>query len=165
MTQASLYQRNMALLAKAGVAYQEYQHEPVLTYQQAQQVRERFAISGSESKSLFLRLKNGRYCMFVTLEGRRYQRGALQAVVGGRFSLASDEELTQHTSCQPLAACPFGHVEPVQLVVDDAVFQAERFIYSPGPASHTLVVEGKDIPQLLAASDISHQIYREPSGE
>ena len=51
-----LYARNMALLAQAAVPYREVVHEPVLDYATAATVRERFGLTGVESKSVLLRL-------------------------------------------------------------------------------------------------------------
>jgi Ala-tRNA(Pro) deacylase len=58
-----LYKRNMELLKSLGIEYKECKHEPVLDYETAGKVKKRFNLTGIESKNLFLKTKDGRYCM------------------------------------------------------------------------------------------------------
>jgi Ala-tRNA(Pro) deacylase len=60
MDTENLYRQNIALLRSAGIEYREFEHEPVLSYEKAAQIRQRFNLSGVESKSLFLKLKDDR---------------------------------------------------------------------------------------------------------
>lgn len=146
----TLYQANLALLARAGIAFDEYLHEPVFSYATAEQVRTRFGLSGRESKSLFLRLKDGRYCLFLTLQGRRLDAGRLKALLGSRPALCSDAELTAQTGCLPQCACPFGHAAEIILVVDRAVLEGGSLLYSPGPPDRSIEIAAADLPALLA---------------
>lgn len=145
----SLHARNLALLDDQSIPYREVQHEPVLDYPTAHAVRLRFGLRGVESKSLFLRLKSGGYAMLVTLEGARADWSQLKALLGARPSIASDEELVQHTGCVPQCACPLGHAEAITLVIDEAIFQHDYLIYSPGPPDRSLEVATAELARLL----------------
>src|SRR2546425_3898810 len=58
------------LFERAGVQFAPYEHEPVLDYETAALIRERFGLVGAETKALFLRGKTGRFIMFVSQEGQ-----------------------------------------------------------------------------------------------
>ena len=53
------------------------EHEPVLDYEMAQKVDERFGLTGVESKSLFIKTKSGKYYVFLTVQGERLDSKAM----------------------------------------------------------------------------------------
>ncbi|WP_375740237.1 YbaK/EbsC family protein [Pseudomonas boanensis] len=145
----SLYDRNLALLNDLAIPYREVHHEAVLDYPTAHVIRQRFGLRGVESKSLFLRLKGGRYAMLATLETARVDWACLKSLLGARPSIASDTELVALTGCVPRCACPLGHGAAIDLVFDDAILEHDYLIYSPGPPERTLEVATSDIARLL----------------
>lgn len=146
-----LCQRNLDLLQRLQISHRLVEHEAVLDYSTAHAVRQRFGLRGVESKSLFLRIDAQRYAMLVTLEGARADWARLKALLGKRPRIASDEELTEHTGCVPMCACPFGHDATITLLIDSAVLACDFLLYSPGPPEMTLEVPGAELPHLLAA--------------
>ncbi|CAD5107584.1 YbaK/EbsC family protein [Zestomonas carbonaria] len=156
----SLHARNLALLERHAIPYRQVEHEAVLDYPTAHAVRERFGLHGVESKSLFLRLKGGRHAMLVTLENARADWAQLKALLGARPSIASDAELVELTGCVPQCACPFGHVEEIALIVDQALFDHDYLIYSPGPPTFTLEVATADLRRLIDALPNPVHAYR-----
>ena len=145
----TLYHNNLALLKEASIKYTEYAHEPVLTYAKAAEIRARFDLKGIESKSLFLQLKDKRYCMFVSVEGNRLDTKKIKSELGSKPRICSDEELTRITGCVPKCAVPFGHPAQVTLIIDQDIFEHEQYLYSPGPPGKTMLIQTADIPQLL----------------
>lgn len=158
MTVTELADRVRDLLRGAGVKYQEVEHEPVYDYETAAQVRERFNLTGTESKNLFLHGRDGRWFMYVTLQGKRFDSKACKRLLGTHVSVASDEELTAHTGCEPGCAVPFGHDPSIGLIVDESIFGTERFIFSPGPPTRTIEIATLDLERVLAA--VSNPIVR-----
>ena len=152
MATENLYRKNIDLLQNAGIEYREFEHEPVLSYEKAAQIRQRFNLSGVESKSLFLKLKNDRYCMFISVEGKRFDSKRLRVLLGSKSKVCSDQELNEETGCVPKCACPFGHSAEVTLIIDNEIFQHERFIYSPGPPEKTIEIKTEDIQEILNCS-------------
>ena len=150
MDTENLYRQNIDLLRNAGIEYREFEHEQVLSYEKATQIRQRFNLSGVESKSLFLKLKNDRYCMFISVEGKRFDPKRLRALLGSKAKVCSDQELKVVTGCVPKCACPFGHPAEVTLIIDNEVFEHERFIYSPEPPEKTIEIKTVDIHQLVS---------------
>jgi Ala-tRNA(Pro) deacylase len=147
---STLYDRNIALLKSSGVVYREVEHEVVLTYETAASVRQRFGLTGVESKSLLLRLKDGRYCMFGSVEGKRANFKKIKDLVGSKPSLCTDEELVEQTGCVPKCACPFGHEERIILIIDSAIFNYAKFLYSPGIPERTVEIATADLEKIIA---------------
>ncbi|MFA7822586.1 YbaK/EbsC family protein [Aeromonas dhakensis] len=154
-----LCQRNLDLLQRLDITHRLVEHEPVLDYPTAHAVRQRFGLRGVESKSLFLRTGAQRYAMLVTLEGARADWSRLKALLGSRPRIASDEELTEHTGCVPMCACPFGHDASITLLTDRAVLACDFLLYSPSPPELTLEVPGGELPRLLKALPNSQLEY------
>ena len=152
MDTENLFKQNIALLQSAGIEYREFEHEPVLSYEKAALIRQRFNLLGVESKSLFLKLRDNRYYMFISMEGKRFDSKRLRALLGGKSKVCSDQELNDVTGCVPKCACPFGHPAEVTLIIDNAVFEHERFIYSPGPPEKTFEIKTEDIHQLISTA-------------
>ena len=151
-------ERTHAALAKADVPFREVQHEDVLDYETAAKVRDEFDLVGTESKSLFLRRKDKQYFMFVSTEGTRVDTKAIKEIVGGRVSIASDEELESVTGCRPGCAVPFGLPETVGVIVDEGIFDTSTFLFSPGEPSKTISLETHHLRRLIEAlpNDVSY---------
>jgi Ala-tRNA(Pro) deacylase len=132
------------------VAYREVEHEAVLSYETAASVRQRFGLTGVESKSLLLRLKDCRYCMFVSVEGKRAVFKKIKDLVGSMPSLCTDEELVEQTGCAPKCVCPFGHEERIILIIDSAIFNYAKFLYSPGIPERTVEIATADLEKIIA---------------
>ena len=150
MESAELYQNNLHLLQQAGIEFEVYEHEPVFSYQAAARIRERFGLSGVESKSLFLRFKGGGVAMLVTVEGERFDQQQVRQLMGSKASICSDAELQAFTGCLPMCACPFGHAEEISLLIDERIFDHEHFIYSPGPPNRTVQVSTEKLRAILS---------------
>ena len=146
----SLYERNLSLLRESGIGFREVEHEPVLDYDAAARIRQRFGLTGKESKSVFLRLKDGRYGMFVTVEGKRADLKRICSLTGSRPSICGDEELIRETECVPKCACPFGHKAEILLILDNEVFLYDKLLFSPGPHERTIEVATGDLERLIA---------------
>lgn len=148
-----LRQRVADLFARSGIDFSPHEHDPVLDYETAAQVREQFGLTGTETKSLFLRCKSGRYAMFVSVEGARLDTPRARAALGEKFSIGSGDELKAVTGCLPGCAVPFGLAPEVTLLVDGALEQEPRLIFSPGPPTETVEVSAADWATLMATTD------------
>lgn len=97
MDTGELYDRNIKLLKDLDIGFKECDHEPVLSYEAAAKVRNQFGLTGVESKNLFLKTKDGRYCLIITIEGKTADFDRMKELLGSKVSVASQEELTEKT--------------------------------------------------------------------
>ncbi|MCI3934987.1 YbaK/EbsC family protein [Streptomyces sp. AN091965] len=146
-------QRVAEVFARSGVDFSPHAHEAVLDYETAAEVRERFQLTGTETKSLFLRGKSGRHTMFVSVEGQRLDTARARAALGEKFSIASGDELKAVTGCEPGCAVPLGLPPQVTLLIDSAIEHEPRLILSPGPPTETIEVSASEWAALLSETD------------
>lgn len=137
------------LLQDADVAYEEFEHEAVFDYETAAKVRERYQLAGVESKSLFLKSKDQQFYMFVTTEGKRVDTKRLKELLGKKISIASGDDLREVTACLPGCAVPLGLPRDVTTIIDSSIFAVDKFIFSPGPPTHTVQVSGTDLHKIF----------------
>ncbi|MBR5315329.1 MAG: YbaK/EbsC family protein [Firmicutes bacterium] len=150
-------QKAIDLLKNCEISYDIYHHEPVLDYEKAAEIRERFGFTGTESKSLFLKGKSGNYYVFVTKEGEKLDAKAVKNLVEEKVSICCGEEMTATIHCTPGCVAPFGYEAEISLVVDKSIFTEENLIFSPGVPETTMVIKGQDFKVLL--EKVENKIY------
>jgi Ala-tRNA(Pro) deacylase len=144
-----LYEKNIEILTKLKIPHNEYDHEPVLDYETARKIREKFKLTGVESKNLLLKSKKNEYFLLLTIEGKNADFDFLKQLTGQRLSLASAEELKKETGCIPGCATPFGNIKEIIIIFDKDILKHEKYIYSPGFPNKTIEIETKDIEKIL----------------
>ncbi len=77
----SLYERIINLLATHAVPYTEYDHEPILTYEDAEREKTRLGWSGIESKNVFMRGADGTYYVMMAVAGQRVDFARLKELL------------------------------------------------------------------------------------
>ena len=67
----SLYQNIIKLLNEHNIRFREYDHDPILSYNDAEKEQARFGWIGVESKNVFLKGNDKKYYLYVTTQGKR----------------------------------------------------------------------------------------------
>ncbi|MBS3078982.1 DNA-binding protein [Candidatus Pacearchaeota archaeon] len=151
MNLKELYEKNIEILNQLNIKFKECDHEPVLSYETAKSIRKRFNLTGIESKNLFLKSKDSKYYLLLTIEGKKANFDLLKSILGKRVSLASPEELKEKTGCIPGCATPFGNDEDIDIIFDQEVLKHDKWIYSPGVPEKSIEIETKDLPKILSS--------------
>ncbi len=128
----ALYQCNVNLLEDAGIKWQSWQHEPILDFETDARIAAELGWTATPTKSLFLKLRDGRYCIYLTERDNRLDSKALKQLLGSRPSVCSSETMQQVLGCVPGAVCPFGYDSNVLLVVDTTLFSYDSICWTPG---------------------------------
>ena len=144
-----IYQFNLELFEQCNIKYKQWQHEPILDFETDERVSKQLGLTGTMSKSLFLKLKGGGFALFLTEKDKRLDKHAIKAVLGKRVSICSPEEMTAEIGCVPGAVCPLGLPEHIQIVVDQTMIEKEEILYTPGYPEKTFAFSGSDLPKLL----------------
>mgnify|MGYP002508862565 CR=1 FL=1 len=69
-------------------------HEPILNYETAERVDKELGLTGTETKTLFLKGKSNNYYLFITLSDVRMDSKVLKSLFGEKVSLVNGEEIT-----------------------------------------------------------------------
>lgn len=153
-----MYDNIKNILKESNINFEEYDHEPILCFKKAKEVRERLQYNGVESKSLFIKDKSGNYYIFVTTEGKKLDSKVVKNIVGGKVSICSGEELMQITQCVPGCVAPFGYEENISLIIDEDIFNNDKIIFSPGVPEKTFIITSNEFREVL--NNINNAVYK-----
>ena len=134
--------------------YSSYEHEPVLDFAKAAEIAQRFGLTGKESKSLFIKGKSGTYYMYLTTEDKKMESKQVKKLLGEKVNIVPSSEMVRILGCEPGCLPPFGYDKNVidTVIVDEEIFNYERFVCSPGIPEITIEAETKYLKALLENS-------------
>jgi len=147
----SVYERIITLLSKHDITYTEYDHAPILTYEDAEREKVRLGWNGVESKNVFMRGADGSYYVMMTVAGQRVDFAKLKELLGVKLSIASEDDVRTVVECVPGCVVPFGYADHITLLLDKQIFQHTDYLFSPGVTTKTVQLNIQDIKNLLAS--------------
>lgn len=147
------------LLEKYGIEHQYIEgHEPVLDYEAAKRVDEKYHLEGVESKCILCKTKSDRYVLLCTVQGKRINNKNLKAYLGEKASLTSPEDLLAFSTYQAGCAAPFGYPEGVLYIIDPEVLTHEKYICSAGIPCDSFVMKTKDLEVMYKNLGVTYEI-------
>ncbi|MGF1693565.1 YbaK/EbsC family protein [Photobacterium kagoshimensis] len=160
-TLEQIYQTNIDLFNHANVPYQAWQHEPILDFETDARIAAELGWTAAPSKSLFMKIKGGGYCLLLTHRDSRLDSRLVKQVIGKRVSVCSNEEMVAAIACVPGAVCPFALPDDVIILVDPVVYLHQELMYTPGKPDYTFAFETKHLDTLLTA--LPNKVIRLPT--
>ncbi|MDX1304125.1 YbaK/EbsC family protein [Photobacterium sp.] len=145
----AIYRKNLALFSKAGVGYRQWQHAPILDFATDERIAKELGWTAAPTKSLFMKIKGGGYCLLLTHRDRRLNSKLVKQVLGKRVSVCSNEEMAVEIGCVPGAVCPFGLPEHITLLVDPVVYEHKELMFTPGKPDYTFAFDSAELNKLL----------------
>jgi len=156
-------------LAEHDLEYERYDHPPVYTCEEANRLCPEMPADAVKTKNLFLRDKKGRHHFLVTVgDEKAVDLKALGAFLGGlNLSFASPERLQKYLGLDPGAVTILGVLNDVnhavEVLVDEAVWQAQAIRCHPLVNTSTLVISQANIRRFLELTGHSVRVLRVPS--
>ncbi|WP_429135060.1 prolyl-tRNA synthetase associated domain-containing protein [Aeromonas veronii] len=156
-----------SLLDQLAIPYQRFDHPPVFTCEEASRLLP--DLPAAKTKNLFLRdPKSERLFLVVTPEEKRVDLKALATALGiKRLSFGSPERLDAVLGLIPgsvtLLAMVRDRENAVELVVDEAIWQAEQVQCHPLVNTATLIIRLDDVRRLLAHLGREANVMRLPA--
>ena len=127
-------------------------HEPILNYETADKVDKELGLTGTESKTLFLKGKSGAFYLFITLATERMDSKVLKNILGEKVKLVSGDEMIETTGMQPGCMTPFGLKEGlIKAVVVDPKIE-EKLICAFGSETMSVEIRSEDLKKILEYS-------------
>lgn len=157
MTSAQLFAR----LGKLGIEVRTVEHPAVFTVEEAR--RHRGDLTGTFTKSLFLREKKGAMWLVVCLECRAVDLRALAERIGAKhLSFGSPERLMRYLGVIPGAVSPFAVVNDtdraVRVVLDRDVLAQDPINLHPLDNARTTAIAAADLLRFLEAEGHSPEL-------
>ncbi|WP_429077678.1 prolyl-tRNA synthetase associated domain-containing protein [Aeromonas veronii] len=156
-----------SLLDQLAIPYQRFDHPPVFTCEEASRLLP--DLPAAKTKNLFLRdPKSERLFLVVSPEDHRVDLKALATMLGvKRLSFGSPERLDAVLDLTPgsvtLLAMVRDREKAVELVVDEAIWQAEQVQCHPLVNTATLIIRLNDVRRLLTHLDREAIVMRLPA--
>jgi Ala-tRNA(Pro) deacylase len=131
--------------------YRFFEHEEVLTYEQAAEITKRFGIQGDELKCLLVcNKKSSRFYLAITLASKRADLDKLALIVGEtNLKMASSENVGLVAKAVPGCVSPFGFSDEITIVVNPEIFESKYLIFSGGAATNSIEIEGLDLKKVF----------------
>ena len=135
------------ILSKLNISFDEMEHPPVYTVEQALQLGR--TLDGEECKNLFLRTKKRNYFLAILPARTRADLKSLAATAGVKsLSFASSDELLAILSLTPGSVSPFGiiHDQENQVtILIDRELAGQRLLFHPNVNTKTLSISWTDL--------------------
>lgn len=141
----TVYQNTIDLLNKYSITFKEYDHEPILNYDDAEREKKRLGWNGIESKNVFMKGSDGNYYLYVTTQGNNVDFKMLKNLLGVKLSIATAEDVENVIHCVPGCVAPFGFDESIIVLLDVSVFNNSDYLFSPGVTTKTIQTNIKDL--------------------
>jgi Cys-tRNA(Pro)/Cys-tRNA(Cys) deacylase len=137
-------------LDSVDVAYRVFIHPgPVNSLEQA--ARERGQRPEQVVRSIVFRMTDGQFVMVLVAGAQQISWPRLREYLGvSRITMATPEEILEHTHYPTGAVSPFGLPEPMRILVDDSVFREEEVSIGSGVRYTTVIMHVADLKRALA---------------
>jgi Ala-tRNA(Pro) deacylase len=143
----SLQETIQQQLTAQGVSFEIFEHEPVYTNPA---MAEALGVSEGETvKSLVVKTKEGEL-MVVVLPGdaRMDWKRAAAAAGTKKVSFAKPEVVAETVGCEVGCVPPFGHEQPLPVVMDPSLSRLETVYFNPGVHDRSYKVAVADLIEL-----------------
>ncbi len=143
------YEQIKEYLNNQNVKYEEFDHEPVFTSEQAAQVREGGSLSQGAKALVF---DIGRPIMLVLRGVDKVDGKLAKSLLNVKeVPMATKENVLKYTGVEVGAVAPFGFLRGIETYVDETLFTNEYIMFNPGKHNKTIKLLSKDyqnIPDL-----------------
>ena len=144
-------QKCQATIDQLGLHPRIVQHEPILNFETAEKVDQELGLTGTETKSMFLKGKSGKHYLFITTSDQRMDQKALRQILGVKVKLVTGDEMIELTKMQPGCMTPFGLPDGLisAIVVDPVIYQHSKLILAFGSECMSMEITADELRQLL----------------
>jgi Ala-tRNA(Pro) deacylase len=154
----NLYNNIIGILKDNWVVYKEYNHWPILNYEDALKEKSIHNWNWFESKNVFMTNKKWKYFLFVTVEWQKVDFKYLKEIFQEKLSLASFEEVKNIILCIPWCVAPFWFSKEIVTIVDKDIFNLQgNYLFSPWVADKTIELNILDLKGIF--NNINNTIF------
>lgn len=141
----------MEIIESLGLSPRIVTHEPILNYEVAERIDKELNLTGTETKSLFLKGKSGNYYLLVTLATERMDDKLLKCILGEKVRLVTGEEMTELTGMQPGCMTPFGLKDGLikSILIDPKIYNEEKLILAFGSETMSMEITSEELKKIF----------------
>lgn len=135
---SDIYSKIIDLLQEYKIPFKEFEHAPILSYEDAEREKANFNWEGVESKNVFMKGGDDQYYVFVTVQGEKVDFKKLKELLNVKMSIATSEDVINVIQCVPGCVCPFGFASEITILIDSKLFTYTDYLFSPGVTTKTI---------------------------
>lgn len=137
------------LLKKNDFWFETFEHEPVLTSEQASKVRSGYS-TAQGAKALIVKA-NDKFIMLVLPGDKKFSGLKVKKLVGTRnIRFATEEEIDKLTEGVKVGGVPpFGNLFNIQVIADKTLFDNEKIIFNAGDRRFSIAMKSEDYKNLI----------------
>jgi Ala-tRNA(Pro) deacylase len=146
-------QKLYEILNLLGVKYIRYQHEPIYTIEEANQLD--VYIPGQQCKNLFLRNRKGDiHYLLIADEAKQIDLKFLSKQIGStNLSFASEDRLYKYMGIRPGSVSPFGLINDIEaaviVLIDKDLIDANTINFHPNVNTATISISYADFEKFI----------------
>lgn len=141
--------RTYEFLDKLGIKYERYDHEPVMTIEEAAELDKKMGLE--ICKNLFLSTRHSTEFYLLLMQGsKKFNTGRVSKQIGvPRMTFADDVHMLEFLDIRPGSVSPLGLINDkgnnVGLLIDEDVLGMDKIAVHPCVNTATLIIETDDL--------------------
>jgi len=156
-------------LHQHGITYERYDHPPVYTCDEANELCPEMPAEATKTKNLFLRDKKGKRHFLITVSDEKsVDLKALKELLGlSKIGFASPARLQKYLGLQPGSVTVLGVLNDikhmVEVIIDEVVWQAEAIRCHPLVNTSTLIISQNNLRRFLELAGHTARVLDVPA--
>ena len=132
----NVFEKIGKLLDEKGIKYEKFEHEPVLTSEQAAATRGNPL--GMGAKAMVMR-SEGKFVMAVISGEKKIDMKKLKKIIRSKsLSFATSEEVMNITGCEVGGVPPFGNLFDIPVFLDKHIMKYPKIDFNAGLRTHSI---------------------------
>ncbi|TRZ51222.1 hypothetical protein D4R99_04645, partial [bacterium] len=142
------------LLIKNKYWYETFEHEPVLTSEEAAKTRPGYSLHQG-AKALIIRVKKSsedkKFVMLVVPADLKFNNQKVKGIFDAKdIRFATEEEIKMLTNGVQIGAVPpFGNLFNLEVLVDPRLFEIEKIVFNAGDRRFSVAMKSEDFKKIV----------------
>lgn len=150
------------ILKKLDINFEEIEHEPVFTVEQAQVIKNN--IEGTGCKNLFLTDKNGKYILVILEENKKANIKQIEKIVNTvHLSFADVSELQNVLKLEKGSVSPLGIINDIDnrvVIIIDKDLKEKKLLFHPNINTKTISITYEDLIKFIEFERHNYFFYK-----
>ncbi|MBI5356711.1 hypothetical protein HZB78_03805 [Candidatus Collierbacteria bacterium] len=145
------------LLKQKGYWFETFEHEPVVTSEQAAKLRHGYSISQG-AKAIIVKIKNSagenEFVMLVLPGDKKFSGSKVKKLLEAKdLRFATEEEISRLTGGIQIGGIPpFGNLFGIKVFAEKTLLDNEKIIFNAGDRSFSAAMKAKDYLKIVRPS-------------
>ncbi len=152
------YEKIIKLITEENVPFETFEHIAVRTSAEAAIVRGAEIKQGVKALVIKFKRSTGDFFAVCDIPADRKLDWKKAKIVfkATDARMATEEEVVEHTNCQPGGVPPFGHGKTLGIIVDPHVFDEETLEFNAGLKTKSVRIKSRDLKKVFEKIGVAY---------